>query len=131
MQWLIDLATTSPLCAFVLICSAYYLAKAILWMPYNFYKRWCRHRAIMMHGWPTAPIDADGDVIYDEPKRTTEATTMPAIATPLPADQEAELLKVIKRSICNAREIDMNEDAAERLAWIVYNAMLQNGWSIR
>ena len=45
-------------------------------------------------------------------------------ATPLPAEQETELLKVITRSIRNAREIDMSEDDAERLAWVVYNGML-------
>ena len=72
MQSLIELAKVAPLTAFVLVCSAYYLAKCILWMPYNILQRCLRHRAIMRHGWPTPPMDADGDVIYPDCEDETD-----------------------------------------------------------
>lgn len=31
------------------------------WLAYN---RSLRQRSIVAHGWPTAPVDADGDVVY-------------------------------------------------------------------
>jgi len=30
------------------------------------YNRTLRSRNIVAHGWPTAPVDADGDVVYPE-----------------------------------------------------------------
>ena len=45
--------------------------------------------------------------------------------------QEAEALRVMSRSIRNAREIDLNEDDADRLAWIIYNGLLNAGWSLK
>ncbi len=56
---------------------------------------------------------------------------MPLTGTPLPAYQEAEALRVMSRSIRNAREIDLNEDDADRLAWIIYNGLLNAGWSLK
>lgn len=35
-------------------------------IPRHLWKAWMRHRNIKAHGWPTAPIDADGDVVYPD-----------------------------------------------------------------
>ena len=35
----------------------------VLKAPFIVAKRWIRHLDIKAHGWPAAPLDADGDVI--------------------------------------------------------------------
>lgn len=38
----------------------------VLKMPFWALNRFFRSRNIRAHGWPTAPIDADGDVVYPD-----------------------------------------------------------------
>jgi hypothetical protein len=40
----------------------------LLKMPFWALNRFFRSRNIRAHGWPTAPVDADGDVVYPEKK---------------------------------------------------------------
>ncbi|ASJ58980.1 hypothetical protein KEM44_21065 [Sinorhizobium meliloti] len=51
-----------PFLAFIIICSAYYGWK----YAWHVLKRAIRSRDIQRHGWPTAPIDADGDIVVKE-----------------------------------------------------------------
>ena len=37
---------------------------SVLRAPFLTINRWLRSRNITKNGWPTAPIDADGDVVY-------------------------------------------------------------------
>jgi hypothetical protein len=39
---------------------------SVLKMPFWALNRFFRSRNIAKHGWPTAPVDADGDVVYPE-----------------------------------------------------------------
>lgn len=41
---------------------------AVLKMPFWAINRYLRSRNIARHGWPTAPVDADGDVVYQDKK---------------------------------------------------------------
>lgn len=66
MQWLVDLAKVAPFTALIVVCAAYYSVKWVVWMPHYLLSRWSRHKCIMAHGWPTAPVDADGDVVYPD-----------------------------------------------------------------
>lgn len=34
--------------------------------PFHVLKRWIRSRDIQKHGWPRAPMDADGDIIKSD-----------------------------------------------------------------
>lgn len=39
---------------------------SILKAPFYVTKRWIRHLDIKAHGWPVAPMDADGDIIRNK-----------------------------------------------------------------
>lgn len=56
---------------------------------------------------------------------------MQLTGTPLPADQEEQALEVMAKAIRNAREISVSAAAAHRLAWAIYNGLLQAGWSLK
>lgn len=47
-------------------------AKTVIVAPFKYsfmaYNRSVRARNIAAHGWPTAPVDADGDVVYPKPE---------------------------------------------------------------
>ena len=62
-----NFATANPGTAFLIVVV---LAWAFV-QPFHFafraYNRRLRSRNIAAHGWPTAPIDADGDVVYPPP----------------------------------------------------------------
>lgn len=51
-----------PFLALCVIGSIYYGWK----YPWHVMKRAIRSRDIQKHGWPTAPVDADGDVVHPE-----------------------------------------------------------------
>ena len=39
---------------------------SVLKMPFWALNRFFRSRNITKHGWPSAPLDADGDIVYPE-----------------------------------------------------------------
>lgn len=52
-----------PVLTFVLFWLACWVAVVAIQQPFRMWNRWLRHRNIAAHGWPTPPLDADGDVI--------------------------------------------------------------------
>lgn len=48
--------------AFCMICAVYYTIK----LPFWILNRYFRSRNIRAHGWPPAPMDADGDIALPE-----------------------------------------------------------------
>jgi len=67
-DFILAFASKHPILSFFVICSAYYAITA----PFRFglmaYNRRLRSANIRAQGWPTAPIDADGDVVHPEAK---------------------------------------------------------------
>lgn len=61
-----DFATTNPGYTFLIVLAFCWAVRAPFEYSYKAYRRRLRSRDIAAHGWPTAPIDADGDVIYSE-----------------------------------------------------------------
>lgn len=57
-----DFAAQHPVMAIVLT----YIIMAPVRYSYRAYSRYLRHKNIAAHGWPTAPVDADGDVVYPD-----------------------------------------------------------------
>ncbi len=57
-------AASNPLTAFALACVVGGTVTAPFRWGFRAYNRSLRARNIALHGWPTAPIDADGDVVY-------------------------------------------------------------------
>jgi len=57
-----DFANGNPIIALIL---AYILMSPVRY-AFRAYNRRLRAKNIALHGWPTAPIDADGDVVYPE-----------------------------------------------------------------
>lgn len=57
-----EFAAGNPITALILA----YLLMAPVRYAYRAYNRHLRHKNILAHGWPTAPIDADGDVVYPD-----------------------------------------------------------------
>lgn len=61
-----EFAKANPGYAFLIVwvvCWAFTKPFAYAFRAYN---RTLRSRNIVAHGWPTAPVDADGDVVYPE-----------------------------------------------------------------
>lgn len=57
-----DFANSSPITTVILA----YLLMAPVRYAFRAYNRHLRSKNIALHGWPTAPIDADGDVVYPD-----------------------------------------------------------------
>lgn len=57
-----DFANNNPLTALILA----YLIGAPVRYAYRAYKMQLRAKNIALHGWPTAPMDADGDIVYPD-----------------------------------------------------------------
>lgn len=57
-----EFALKSPFLSFIIICAVYYAWKA----PWVCLKRAIRSRDIQTHGWPKAPMDADGDIVTND-----------------------------------------------------------------
>lgn len=58
-----EFASNSPWLAFFLALIAAISIETIVTCPLKAYKLYLRRKNISQHGWPTAPIDADGDVV--------------------------------------------------------------------
>jgi len=52
-----------PVLTFVLA----FVAAIVACEPFRTVRRWLRSRDIQKHGWPSAPMDADGDIVRREP----------------------------------------------------------------
>lgn len=63
---MMEFATTNPGYTFLIVWVLAWAATRpfhYAWLGYN---RRLRARNIAVHGWPNAPIDADGDVVYPD-----------------------------------------------------------------
>lgn len=58
-----EFANGKPYLAFFIVVLLVFLARSVLYRISHMWSRWLRSQNIKRHGWPTAPIDADGDVI--------------------------------------------------------------------
>lgn len=65
-----EFASGNPWLTFFLALLVALVAEEIVKTPYRAYKLSVRRKNIAQHGWPPAPLDADGDVIY--PKKEGE-----------------------------------------------------------
>lgn len=59
-MWFVELAKNSPFTAMLMVCAGYY---GFFYTPAVMWTRWLRHKSIKEHGWPTPPMDADGDIV--------------------------------------------------------------------
>ncbi len=59
-EFALAMAKNHPVLTFIAICAIYYAVKQPFWVMNRFF----RSRNIKHHGWPPAPIDADGDVVW-------------------------------------------------------------------
>ncbi len=57
-----DFANNHPITTLILA----YLIMAPVRYAFKAYNRYLRHKNILAHGWPAAPVDADGDVVYPD-----------------------------------------------------------------
>lgn len=63
---IIRFADTNPWLTFSMFWLAVHGVVQIVYMPLKLVNRILRHRNILKHGYPTAPVDADGDVILPD-----------------------------------------------------------------
>jgi len=61
-----EFATTNPGYTFLIVWVLAWAFRAPFEYSYRAYKRRLRSRDIAAHGWPTPPLDADGDVMYPD-----------------------------------------------------------------
>lgn len=61
-----DFANQNPVVTLIIVLALAYAATRPFAYAFRAYNRRLRSRSIAAHGWPTPPIDADGDVIYPE-----------------------------------------------------------------
>lgn len=61
-----EFATANPGYAFLIVLTIAWAVVQPFRYAFAVYNRTIRARNIAAHGWPTAPIDADGDVVYPE-----------------------------------------------------------------
>jgi hypothetical protein len=61
-----DFANSSPGASVLMVLILAYAATRPFAYAFRAYNRRLRSRNIAAHGWPTPPIDADGDVVYPE-----------------------------------------------------------------
>lgn len=66
-----DFMANSPVLTFFLALIAAWATVRIVYLPVNFYRAVARRKNIHEHGWPIAPIDADGDVVYPDEEEWT------------------------------------------------------------
>lgn len=59
-----DFASGSPYLATFIAFLVIMLIRSVSKTIVVGWSRWLRSRNIRVHGWPTAPVDADGDVVY-------------------------------------------------------------------
>lgn len=63
-----DFANNHWLVTLFLAAIAAGVIKAPFQYAFRTYNRHLRHKNIALHGWPRAPLDADGDLVYPEKK---------------------------------------------------------------
>jgi hypothetical protein len=63
---MIDFAQNHPVAAFFIVWVMAWAVTRPFYYAFMAYNRRLRSRNIAAHGWPTAPIDADGDVVYEK-----------------------------------------------------------------
>jgi hypothetical protein len=69
-----DFASGSPYLATFIAFLVIMLVRSIFKSILVAWNRWLRSRNIRAHGWPRAPIDADGDVIHPvTPEKVADA----------------------------------------------------------
>lgn len=61
-----DFANRNLFPALLLLWAAAWMFNAALRTIFRMWSAWLRSRNIRAAGWPTAPIDADGDVVTEE-----------------------------------------------------------------
>jgi len=61
-----EFAESHPLITLALAMIAAGTVTAPFRYAFRAYNRTLRSRNIALHGWPTAPIDADGEVVYPD-----------------------------------------------------------------
>lgn len=61
-----EFAQHSPYLTFFAFWIACYAATRPFYFAWSAYNRHLRSKNIAAHGWPTAPVDADGDVVYPD-----------------------------------------------------------------
>lgn len=61
-----EFASAHPVAAFFMLWVVAWAAVQPFRYAYLAYNRTLRSRHIAAHGWPTAPVDADGDVVYPD-----------------------------------------------------------------
>jgi len=65
-----EFAKENPFLFFLIFWIAAWAVTRPFWWAFKAYNRSLRSKNIAAQGWPTAPIDADGDVVY--PKKEEE-----------------------------------------------------------
>lgn len=68
MREVLIFAGEHPLLAILLAWCCAGVLKAPFEFAFKAYNRKCRSNNIASHGWPTAPMDADGDIVYPDPE---------------------------------------------------------------
>ncbi len=65
---MIEFAKANPGYTFLIIWALAWAATTPFAYAFKAYNRTLRSRNIAAQGWPTAPVDADGDVVYPQKK---------------------------------------------------------------
>lgn len=61
-----EFANANPGYTFLIIWVLAWAAVQPFRFAFRAYNRRLRHKNIALHGWPKAPVDADGDVVYPD-----------------------------------------------------------------
>lgn len=64
MSEILAFAGEHPVVAILTVWAVCGVVKVVIKMPFWALNRLLRSRNIAKHGWPAAPVDADGDVVY-------------------------------------------------------------------
>lgn len=72
-DFLMQFAKESPFLFFFCFWIAAWAVTTPITYGFRAYNRHLRSKNIAAHGWPTAPIDADGDVVYPDEDEQAEA----------------------------------------------------------
>jgi hypothetical protein len=64
LQTVLDFAAHNPVLAVFLFVAMEVFTVVLISLPFLLANRFLRSRNIAKHGWPTPPLDADGDVVW-------------------------------------------------------------------
>lgn len=70
MKDFFDFAGANPILTFFLFWIVAWVVTQPFAYAFRAYNRRLRSKNIAAHGWPTAPVDADGDVVYPDKSDT-------------------------------------------------------------